>query len=134
MLNDVVQGKSTFVRLGDEMIGQLTQVSLAFATIGGFVRPRRDESPDAATRFDDAVTLQLGIDLRDCVRIDAQLDRQLPDGRQLVANAQFAGGNGKPNRPVKLVVNRRRMLGIDLEHLMFTHCTTTMEQVKLQEI
>ena len=119
------------MRLGDEMVGQLLQVTLAVATIGGLIRPGRDKSSDATTRFDDTVSFQLSVNLGDRIRIDAQVNRQLTDRRQLVANAELAGGDCKTDRPVKLVINRRWMFGVDLEHSLFTHCTTTMEQVKV---
>src|SRR5215831_18853340 len=116
------------------MIHQLAQMAFAFTAIGRLVGTRGDKGADPAARLHHAAAFQLGINFGDRIRIDAQVDRQLPHRRQLVANAELAGSNRKANRPVELMINRRRMFRIDLEHDRFTHCTTTMGQVKVSGI
>jgi len=59
---------------GDEG-AQLTAVMVGRLRL---LRRRGDERPDAAPGLDDAGPLELGVDARDGVGIDAQLDRQLP--------------------------------------------------------
>ena len=78
-----------------------------------------DERPDAAPRFDDAAALELGVDAGDGVRVDPQLDRELADGRQLVARAEPAGGNRRAQSALELRVNGRRVAGINGND---THC------------
>jgi hypothetical protein len=105
------------MRLGNEMIRQLAQVSLTFAPIEcDFCRPLLDKSADAAPRLKHARPLQFRIDLRDRVRVDFQFDRQLSHGRQLFANAQLSRGDCELNRSLELVVKRRRVLGVYVEH------------------
>ena len=55
-----------------------------------------DERTDAALGLDDARALELGVDARDGVGVDLEIDRQLADGRKLVAGTQPAGGNRRP--------------------------------------
>ncbi len=80
------------------------------------VRLRRrgaDERPDAAPRFDDAGALELGVDARDGVGVDLQVDGELADGRQLVARLQPAGGDRRAQPALELRVDRRRVAGVD---------------------
>ena len=73
-----------------------------------FGRRRGDERADAAPRLEDAGALELGVDARDGVGVDAELDRQLADGGQLIAGVQPAGGNGGAQAAIELGVDRRR--------------------------
>ena len=116
MFDHVVDGKAVFMNFRDEVIGHLAQAALAVATIRGFVGPRRHECAHTSARFNDATAFQLRVDLGDGVRIDAQIDRELPHSRQLVAYAELAGRDCEPNRALKLVIEWRRMLCVYLEH------------------
>ncbi len=76
------------------------------ASVGGGA----DEGADAAARFDHAGAFELGVDARDGVGVDAELDGELPDGRQLIAGPQAAGRDGGAQRALELRVDRRRVL------------------------
>jgi hypothetical protein len=105
-----------FVCFRYEVIRQLAQSPLAIAPVRGFIRTRRHERPHAAARLDHAGALQFRVDLGDRVRVDAQVHGELPHGRQLIANSQFSGRDRKTNRALELVIKRRRMAGVYLEH------------------
>ena len=98
------------------MISQLAQASFAIAGAGGFVRARGHKSAHAPARFHHAAALQFRVDLGDSVGIDAQINRQLPHRGQLVSHVQSSGGDGEPDRAFELVIKRRRMLCVYLEH------------------
>src|SRR5712691_1348146 len=81
-----------------------------------FLWLRNNERAHAPARFQHAHALQLGIDLSHRVRIDAQIHRQLPHSRQLLADPQFAGSDREPDRALKLSIERRRMIWVYVEH------------------
>src|ERR1043166_8451320 len=87
---------------------------------------------DPASRLQHARSLQFRIDLRDRVRIYLQLHCQLPDGWQLIADAQLPRGDRELNRPLQLVIKRGWVFGVYVEHRLH-HCTTTIEQVGFQK-
>src|SRR5215472_38890 len=116
MFDHIIKRKSALLRLGNEMIRQLAQVTHAVSAVSCFVRPRRHKRADTAPRYDYSAALEFRVYLGYGVRVYPQVDRQLPHRRQLVPNAQPAGGNGKANRPVKLVIKRRWVFKINLKH------------------
>ena len=80
------------------------------------VRLRRrgaDERADAAARLDHPGPLELGIDPGHGVGVDAQIDRELTHGRQLIARPQPAGGDRRAQPAFELRVNRRRVARVD---------------------
>src|SRR6185503_18531589 len=79
----------------------------------GADRRRVDERSDAAPRLEDAVALELGVDARDRVRVDLELDGQLPHRRQLISGAQAAGGNRRAQAAIELRVDWRAIPGVD---------------------
>ena len=116
MLNYVVNRKAALVRLGNKVIRQFPEMPFALAPAGGFVGPRRNECANAPARLNHPGPFQLGINFGDRVCVDPQIDRQLPDGRQLIPDAQPLGGNRKANRPFQLRVKRRWVFGVYLKH------------------
>src|SRR5437016_4364469 len=116
MVNYIVNRKAARVRLSNEMISQLAQVPIAIASARGLVRSRGNKSADAPACFDHAGALQLGINFSDGISVDTQLDRQLPHGRQLIAELQPPGRNRKANGPFQLRVKRGWMIGVYLKH------------------
>ena len=109
-----------FVCFRNEVIRQLAQSPLAIAPVRGFIRTSRHERPYAAASLDHAATLEFGVDLGDRVRVNSQVHGELPHSRQLIANRQFSGRNREPDRALELVIKRRWMAGVYLEHLSFT--------------
>ena len=76
--------------------------------------------PTPRLRFDDAGAFQLGVDARHGIGVDAQVHRELPDGRQLVARPQPARGDRRPQPALELRVNRRCVARIDLHDVHLT--------------
>src|SRR5229473_3435078 len=117
MLNYIVERKAASAGFRNEIIGEFAQILFAIATAErSFFRLGTDERADAPAGFHDARALQLGIDFRHRVRIDAQIHRQLAHGRKLLADPQLAGGNREPDRALELGVEGRRMIGVYMEH------------------
>src|SRR5258708_18250802 len=116
MLDHVVNRKTAGVRLSNEVVRQLAQVPVAITPARSLLGPRTYKSPDTPAGFDHAGALQLGINFGDGIRVDAQLNRQLPHRRQLIADAQPASRDRKANAPFQLSVKRRWMVGVYLKH------------------
>ena len=77
--------------------------------------------------------LELGVDARDGVGVDAEVDGELADGRKLVADAEAAGGDRRAETAIELRVDRRAVLGVDGNEgagRHVTYCTNSLEQVK----
>src|SRR5262249_29130214 len=75
-----------------------------------------DEGADAPARLQHAGALQLAVDLGHRVRVDPQLDRELPDRRQLVARMQPPGPDRHADCAFELGIQGGRVRGIDREH------------------
>ena len=60
-----------------------------------------------------AGAFEFGVDARDGVGVDAQIDGELADGRQLVARAAAAGGDRRAQAALELRVDRRRVVRVD---------------------
>ena len=87
-----------------------------------------DERSDAAPRLDDAGALELGVDARDGVGVDAEVDRQLADGRQLVAGPQAAGGDRGAQAALELRVDRRGIAWVDGDDAHLHYNTSSLVQ------
>jgi len=98
------------------MFRQFAQMPLPIAATRGFVGSRTDKRADAPARLQNSGAFQFGINLGHRIGVDAQIDRQLPYRRQLIADAQLSGCNRKANGSVELRIKRRRVIGVDLEH------------------
>src|SRR5215471_3093224 len=77
------------------------------------LRRRADERADAAPRFEHSVALEMRVDASDGVRVDAQLDGELADRRQLIAGPEAAGGDRGPQSALDLGVDWGRIAGVD---------------------
>ena len=97
MFQDLIKVKTAPVRFGHDVIHEFAQLPRAIAPVGDFVRPRRDKSAYASPRFDDPFAFEFGIDLRHRVRVNTQVNGQLPYGGQLIADGQLTGDNRKTN-------------------------------------
>ena len=118
MLDHFIERKAARVRLGNKMIGELAQASIAVAPAEGSLGgPLMNKCSNASTRDQHPRPFQLGIDLGHRIGIDSQIDGELAHGGQLVPDAQLARGNRELNRPFKLVIKRRWVFGVEMEHL-----------------
>src|SRR5204862_4752759 len=103
--------------------------SALFSRGSCFERARGPERSDAAARFEHAGAFEVGVHACHGVRVDAQLDRQLTDGWQLIAGVQPAGGNGGAQTVLDLRVNRRRVAGVNRENSHLSDYTSSLVQV-----
>lgn len=71
-----------------------------------FSRARANERSDPSSCFENAGSLEVGVDARHGVGVDPQVDRQLPDRGELVARIQASGRDRCPQGPIELGVNR----------------------------
>jgi hypothetical protein len=69
----------------------------------------RYESAYSAPRFDHTRSLKFRVYLSHCVGVDPQVYGHLPDCGQLIACAQLARSYGESYRPLKLMIERRRV-------------------------
>jgi len=72
------------------------------------------ERPDTASRFNDACAFQLAVDAGYGVGVDTQLDSELSDRWELVAEVQSTGGDGRAQPSIELRVNWRSVAWIQL--------------------
>src|SRR5207245_8089597 len=93
--------------------GEGTQAGVVCAGWVSLCRRGADERSDSALRFDDAGTLELGVDPRDRVGIDLEVNRQLAHGRQLVPGTQAARGDGRAQPALELRVDWGRVALVD---------------------
>src|SRR5260370_30517365 len=68
-----------------------------------------DKCSHAPARFENACAFQLGVDLRYRICIDAKVNCQLPDCRQLFPWSQPSCRNRKLNCPRQLCIERHGM-------------------------
>src|SRR5882724_3931848 len=102
----IVEIETGRVRVGLHARDERAQPPIVLSRRVGLRRRRADEGADAAPRFENAGALELRVDARHRVGVDFQIDRELPDGRQLIARLQPPRGNRRPERAVQLRVNR----------------------------
>lgn len=76
-------------------------------------RPYEGASPTA--RGEHAASLQLRVDLRDGIGIEAEVDGELSDRRESVARAQPPGGNLRADAALQLRINRGGIVRVDGE-------------------
>jgi len=102
-------------RLCEKVIFKLAQLALPVLFARGLEVPRAHERSDAPAGLDNAGSLQLGVNFRDRISIDAQINRKLTHRRQLIPYRELFRCDGESNRPVQLMMQRRGMRCIDVE-------------------
>ena len=91
MVDQVVDAESARDRIGEDARRERAKPALVLARGPRPFRRRDHERADAAARFEDPGSFELGVHARHGIGVDAQVHGQLPDGRQLVAHAEPAG-------------------------------------------
>ena len=84
-VDEIVDGEAGRVGIGEHARHEGAQPAVVLARRVRLRGGGADERPDAAAGFDDAGALELGVDPGDRVGVDAEVDRELPDRRQLIA-------------------------------------------------
>ena len=107
---DIVDAESSGGRVSDHARDERAQLAAVMVRRLCLLRRGGDERADAAARFDDAGALELGVDARDGVGVDAEVDGELADGGELIADLEAAGGDGGAQAAIELRVNRGAIL------------------------
>ena len=115
-------GESSGVGVGENTSDEGAQATRALLRGPGFRRAcGTDERSDAAPGFEDSGALEVGVDAGDRIGIDAEVDRELADGRQLIPRPQPARGNRGAKAPLELGVKRRAVARIDRDNAHGAH-------------
>src|SRR5437764_7190415 len=91
---DIVDTESGGGGVADDAGDEGAQLTAVLVRRMRLLRCGGDERADAAARLNDAGPFELGVDPGDGVGVDAEIDGELTDGRQLIAGAQPAGADG----------------------------------------
>ena len=107
---DIVDAESGGGGVAEDAGHERAQLTAVMVRRVCLLRRGGDERADAAPRLDDAGALELGVDAGDGVGVDAEVDGELADGRQLIAGLEAAGGDGGAQAAVELRVDRRAVV------------------------
>jgi hypothetical protein len=102
--DQVVEREAEGSGFRDEPIREVAQVFLAVTICFSFDRASAYECTHSSTSFDNSLSLQLGINFRNSVRVNAKIHGHLPDGGQLHTERKFSGGYGKLDSSPELSV------------------------------
>src|SRR5262245_48904930 len=124
-----VDSESRAVGVRQQACDKRTELSALFSGRSRFEPARGDERSDPPARFEDSRTLEVGVHTRHGVGVDAQLDRELTDGWQLIAGVQPPGGDGRAQTVFDLRVDGRRVAGVNREKSHLSDYTSSLVQV-----
>ncbi len=110
---DIVDAESSGGRVSEDAGDECPQLTPVMVWWVSLLRRRDDERADAAARFDDAGALELGVNARDGVGVDAEVDGELANGWQLIANLDAADGDRGTESSVELRVDRGAIPRVD---------------------
>jgi hypothetical protein len=107
-------GESGRIGIREDAGDERPEATSTFLRRPGCRRPcGADERSDAAARFENARALEIRVYAGDRIRIDAEFDGKLADGRELVARPQPARGDGGAKAALELRIERRAVARID---------------------
>ena len=130
---DIVDAESGGGGVADDAGDEGAQLTAVLVRRVRLLRGGGDERADAAAGLDDAGAFELGVDAGHGIGVDAEIDGELADGRQLVAGAEAAGADGGAQPALELRVDRRAVVRVDRNEgpgRHVTYCTNSLEQVK----
>ncbi len=107
---DIVDAESSGGGVADDARHERAQLTSVMVRRLCLLRRRDHERADTAARLDHAGPFELGVDARDGVGVDAEVDRELADGGQLIADLEAAGGDGGAQAAIELRVDRRAIV------------------------
>jgi hypothetical protein len=126
VIDGFISGEPKVGRLSKKMVLEFAQFAFSILISSSLEMPGLHERADSAPGLNHSHAFELGIDPGNGVGIDAQVDGKLPHSRQLVSEREFPGGNCKPNRTLKLMIERRRMRSVDFKRN--PHCSIVLQQ------
>jgi hypothetical protein len=93
----------------DETVNKFSQNLLLILLAPCFEMAGAHKRPHPSSRFQNSRSFELGVDLGDGIRVDAQVDSQLTDCRESFTDPQPACSYRKLNCSRELSVKRHRM-------------------------
>ncbi len=122
----IVDGEAGRVSIGQDAGNKCSEAAFMLPR-GVSLRGRGgDERSNTAAGLDYAGAFELGVDPRDRVGVDLEVDRELPDGRELVARSEPARGDCRPEPALELRVDRRSVTGVNGNDTHETYCTSRL--------
>ena len=112
MLDGFFCGEAQVSGRRQKMVFEFAQLAFAILLVRRSKRAGFYKSAYAAPRFDDPGAFELQIDFGDCIGVNPKFHCQLPNGGQLVSHSELACRDRKPDRPLKLMIERRRVRGV----------------------
>ena len=109
-----------------KVVFKFAQLTLAIFLVGGSNRACFYKSSHTASCFDYACAFKLQIHLGDGIGVNTEIYGQLAHCGELITHDEPAGGDRKPDCALKLMIERRRVRGIDVEGK--THCPIVLRQ------
>ena len=125
---DIVDGEASRVGIGQDAGNKSSEATLVLPWRVCLRRSGADERSDAAACLDYAGAFEFRVHAGNRVGVDLEVDRQLPDGRELIARSEPASGNRRPEPALELRVDRRpvaRVYGDDVHKI---YCTSILVQ------
>src|SRR5262245_11593384 len=92
-------------------------------------RRGRDERADPPPGLEDAGAFELGVDAGHRVGVDAELDGELSDSRELVTRPKPAGGDRRAQPPLELGVDGGPVLEVEADNPHANYNTSSIVQV-----
>src|SRR5579871_527106 len=108
------QGESGGSRAGRKLTGHLTKLALTF---GRFLFDLfvADKGPGALVCLQHAAEFELAISPHHGIRIDGEIDRELPDSRQLISGGQCARSDSCAHLIDQLAIDRDPGMQVERE-------------------
>jgi hypothetical protein len=126
MFNGFFTREAQADRRRKKMVFKFAQLTLAISLVGRSGGARPYKSSDTSSGFDYALAFELKIYLGNGIGVNAEVYGQLPHCGQLITHDEPAGGDRKPDCALKLMMQRRRVRGVDVEGK--THCPIVLRQ------
>src|SRR5262249_20262373 len=114
-LDDLSGGEPVGGRVGEDTRDERLETALVFACRTGLGGGRGDERPDAAARLEDALAFEVGVDARDGIGIDAELDGELADRGKLIPDLQPPRRDRGAEGALDLRVDRSGVALVDVD-------------------
>jgi hypothetical protein len=115
VFGDFFSREAQLLCFGQKLVFEFPHLALSILLSSYVEMPRFYKGANTAPSFDDPRSLELEVYLRDCVGVYAKIDCKLPDSGQPISRGKLADGDGKPNRAIELMIDRRRMRSVDVK-------------------
>ena len=101
-------------RFFQEVVFEFPHLALTILVAGRFEMSSLYKGAHSPPGFYDPRSFKLEIYFGDGVGVYTQVDGELPYSWQLIADGDLACSDGKPNRALQLMIERRRMPAVNV--------------------